>query len=166
VVTKRDIAEFRTRYPSEFASTDQNLVAFEFRFAGSKTAYTFATHRTDPSRSDVVALCGSERVNIQKLGHGTFDEPNAYSFFRPGGIPTKDERWVTVAAGGTPPMIVFFSLPPDCASERTRLSVGLTVSFGGTKTQYQLLFAEEPPNTALHPTGAGVSWAPAGEPQR
>jgi hypothetical protein len=155
VVTKRDVGEFRTRYPSEFSSAELNLVAYEFRFAGSKTAYVFATDRADPSRSDVVALCGSDRVNIYRLGHATFDDRNAYSFGRPSGIPTKDGRWVSVAAGGSPPLVVFFSLPAGCISERVRLLVGLKVSIARTEAQYQLLFGEEPPNKRLHPTAAG-----------
>jgi hypothetical protein len=66
VVVRRDVGEFRSRYPSEFPAADQNLVAFEFRY-GKSGIYDFATDRGDPSRSDIVALCGTQRVNILKM---------------------------------------------------------------------------------------------------
>lgn len=145
VVTKRDVGEVRSRsrsqFPSEFPSADQNVVAFEFRYGGSGV-YSFWTDRTDPSRSDIVALCGTVRVNILKLGSGTFDSPNAYSFGTPGAPQGKDGRWASIVAGGAPPGIVLFSLPADCTRKRTRLLVALDYKLGGKTTKHQLLFTE------------------------
>lgn len=145
VVTKRDVGEVRSQsrsqFPSEFPSADQNLVAFEFRYGGSGV-YTFRTDRTDPSRSDIVALCGTVRVNILKLGSGTFDRPDAYSFGTPGTIQGKDGRWASIVAGGAPPGIVLFNLPADCIRQKSRLLVGLDYDLGGKTTKHQWLFIE------------------------
>jgi len=121
-------------------SSDENIVAFECRYGGSG-AYTFRTDRTDPSRSDIVALCGTVRVNILKLGSGTFDNPNVYRFGTVGALQGKDGRWVSIVAGGAPPSILLFSLPPGCIGDRVQLSVALSYDLGGTTTKRELLFA-------------------------
>jgi hypothetical protein len=142
VVVKRDVGEFRSRYPSEFPSTDHNLVAFEFRY-GKSGIYHFKTDRNDPSRSDVVAVCGTERVNILKIGSGTFADPKAYSFGRPGAYQAKDGRWGSIAAGGAMPLVIFFSLPAGCAPEQARLLVTVDVGRAEKEEWHQLVFTED-----------------------
>ena len=140
-VTQRDAGEFRANYASEFPSTIQNLVAFEFRSEGDGTAtYTFWTDRAHPSGSDVVVLCDSERINILKMGGGTFSEPKAYRFGSPGAFEIKG-RWGAVAAFGSVPTLFFFSLPAGCAPEQIRLSVALEVSQGGKTARRQLILS-------------------------
>lgn len=140
-VTRRDAGEFRANYASEFPPTIQNLVAFEFRSEGDGTAtYTYWTDRTNPSGSDVVVLCDSERVNILKMGGGTFSDPKAYRFGSPGAIEIKG-RWGVVGAFGSVPTLFFFSLPAACAPEQIRLSITLEVSQGEKKASHQLILS-------------------------
>ncbi len=142
IVTRRDADEFRSAYASEFPPTIQNLVAFEFRSEGNGTAtYTFWTDRANPAGSDVVVLCDSERINILKMGSGTFSDPKAHRFGSPGAFEIKG-RWGAVAAFGSVPTLFFFSLPVGCAQERIRLSVVLEVSQGGKKANHQLIVSE------------------------
>lgn len=145
VVSRRDVGEFRSRYPSEFGSPNQSLLAFELRFGGEDVFY-FATDRGDPSRSDVVALCGTQRVNIWKAGSKARSDavdPNAYSFGLPGAFQAKDGRWGGITSSSHMPTLVFFRLPADCVPERAQLLVTLEVGSTPSKTtKHQLLFTD------------------------
>lgn len=145
VVTRRDVGEFRSMYPSEFGSTNQNVVAFELRFGGEDVIY-FATDRGDPSRSDIVALCGTQRINIWKAGSKARSDAvdsDAYSFGLPGAFQAKDGRWGGITSGNHMPTIAFFSLPSDCAPERAQLLVTLEVGSTPAKTtKHHLLLTD------------------------
>lgn len=142
VVTRRDVGEFRSRYPSEFPSTSQNLVVFEVRSEGTgKATYTFWTDRGDPSRSDFVALCGTDTVNILKLGGRKHWDSNTYEFGRPGAFEI-DGRWGAVVAFGTVTNLAVFDLPSGCKPEGTRLSVKIELGHSDRKAEHHLIFAD------------------------
>ena len=89
-----------------------------------------------------MALCGTVRVNILKLGSGTFDNPNAYIFRTVGALQGRDGRWISIVAGGAPPAIVLFSLPRGCTGDGIRLLVALDYDLGGRTMKHELLFNE------------------------
>lgn len=141
-VARRDTADFRTRYASEFADA-QNLAAFELRF-GKDAIVHFKTDRSDPAQSDIVALCGTERVNILKIGSGRFDAPDEYTFGLPGFYQAKDGRWGSIATGGAMPMLLFFDLPAGCSPKSAKLLATIGVGDGDARS-YQLLFSDSQP---------------------
>jgi len=143
-VTRRGIDEFRRRYPSEFADSAENLVAFEFaiRSADEAQLVIFKTDRENPARSDVVVLCDSARVNILKMGGAAIDDPTAYTFGPPGAYQARtDGLWRSMTVG-TKSFVAFFALPQTCTSARQQLLVGLTVPIEGRDSILQLQFAE------------------------
>ena len=145
-VARLDAAALRSRYSSEFPA-DRALAAFELRW-GKDGIYVFGTDREDPSRSDIVVLCGTGRINILKAGGGTFDRPKQYHFGLPGGFQIDDGRWISVAAGGAVPLVMVFELPDGCSPLQAQLSAKITVREAGGKSDersHELLFADEGP---------------------
>ncbi len=144
-VKRMNVAELRSRYASDFAGST-NLAAFEVRW-GKEGIYEFHTDREDPARSDIVVLCGTDRVNLLKTGT-LAPRDRQYKFALPGGYQLVDNRWVTITTGGDQPMIVTFELPPSCTPDQTQLEAVLEVREVGqapSKKSFDLLFSDAGP---------------------
>jgi hypothetical protein len=154
VVVKRDVSEFRP----ELGWTGQNLVAFELRFGESDEIYIFRTDRGDPSHSDIVAQCGTERVNALKMGiessvappmcaalsSGSAPSCRTVTFGLPGAYQAKDGLWVSMDGGlGMASNIIVFDLPAECAPGQARLLVTVGVGLGDKEKKHQLVFTED-----------------------
>jgi hypothetical protein len=144
-VKRMNAAELRSRYASDFPGS-ANLAAFEFRW-GKEGIYEFHTDREDPARSDIVALCSTDRVNLFKTGT-LAPRDRQYKFARPGGYQLIDNRWVTITSGGDQPMIMTFELPPACTPDQAQIEVVLEVREVGqapAKKSFDLLISDAGP---------------------
>jgi hypothetical protein len=143
IVKRMNAAELRSRNASDFPA-GANLAAFEVRW-GKEGRYFFHVDRDNPARSDIVAMCGAERVNMIKISSGAPEHRDEYKFVAPGGYQLMDGRWVVIASGGDPPSVMVFDLPASCVASETQLLAAITVRDVGTSTEkkVELLFADE-----------------------
>ena len=150
IVMQLNPAEFRSQYPAEFSAEDEPLIAYELRFGECRPdlVYCFYTDRANPTNSDVVLLCGTQRVNILKVGSAVSKKPRPYTFGLPGFYQTKDRRWGALASGGEAPLVIFFTRPKECGADTVRLLVQITVSLAGKDTNHSLLFGQPPAEPA------------------
>jgi len=142
-VARQDAARFRSEYAREFEDADGALAAFSLQFGGDDVI-DFATDREDPSHSDIVALCGEQRVNAFKMGSLRSGDSKTYIFGKPGAFQGKDKLWHSISTGGSPPLVVFFRLPAACVPAQVRLSAAFEAGEVGKGTKYRLLFADPP----------------------
>jgi hypothetical protein len=145
VITLKPGEDWRSRFPGEFPPEIKNLAVYEFRITGDELV-GFKTDRSDPSQSDVVAICEGRRVNILKLAAPRLDGPVGIG--DPGAYQAKDGRWssfvnplMTQRVGV---MYLLFNLPAECTPQTTRLSLALEVG-NAPYRHYRVLLGEAAP---------------------
>jgi hypothetical protein len=145
VITLKPGTDWRSRFPGEFPPDIKNLAVYEFRVTGDELV-GFKTDRSDPSQSDVVAICEGRRMNILKIGAPKLD--GSVGIGDPGAYQAKDGRWssfvnplMTQRIGV---MYLRFDLPAECAPQTARLSLALEVG-NAPYRHYRVLLGEATP---------------------